>query len=782
MAVKTTGLSCLLIAVLVSAAEAQEAAPVRPRALLVNFNPILESRSGQRLHQVGGWNDPSPLTGGYISDLNQASHGLMNYRLTRTVNMDAWPIKQDGFRYTDESYLQCLSTWSGWHSPDLCDYKSKCRDLDLARKVDSGEIDEVLDHSAPYFGGYETRMIGRGGYWCNSPALRRVACSKIFIISVFNYERGVGEMLEDYGHRAESILRYVYGSWEAQKTHAWNRFTLYDKIYPGEAACGNVHFAPNSQSDYDWGNSTLVWSSCDDWLANFPNLQGTKRLVNRADWGNGDIRQHHVWWFTHMPHVSGTLTEYGMTRLNNWWAYMQDFNRYPESNGDHAPGGTAPAAQAYPVPPRRITSNSTDDWAPQINQAGRMVWHAAGNGGFDIFSGNLDGTGIVRITNDAMNDEDPRINAAGRIVWQRFDGTDYEIFSANADGSNIVQITNNSTNDWHPVINDAGRIAWDRFDGVDYEIFSANADGSNVVQVTNNQAAAGFPREDVWPQINNAGRIVWFGYSGSNWEIYSADSNGANLVNVSNSVYEDEYPQISDSGRVVWHRWLSDSNAEIMSAPATGGSVVALSSNSYEDWYPQINSSDQVVWMSRSPNDWEIMTCPAAGGNRRGRDEQLHARPVPADQRRRADRLAGIRRARLGDLHPPQRRDRAGDEQQLGRPLGRHERPGADVLARGPGAGRRREHQRDLLGVAAQLCPRRLRPGWRCGPGGLRRVPTLLLGHRPRLRVRGHELQRRRSRGPDGLRLVRGVLRGPRRGRRSHVCRVIRRPPPDVCG
>lgn len=614
MAVKTTGLSCLFIAVLVSAAGAQEAAPIRPRALLVNYDPILESRSGQRLHQVGGWNDPSPLTGGYISDLNQASHGLMNYRLTRTVNMDAWPIKQDGFRYTDDSYLQCLSTWSGWHSPDLCDYKSKCRDLDLARKVDSGEIDEVLDHSAPYFGGYETRMIGRGGYWCNSPALRRVACSKIFIISVFNYERGVGEMLEDYGHRAESILRYVYGSWEAQKTHAWNRFSLYDKVYPGEAACGNVHFAPNSQSDYDWGNSTLVWSSCDDWLANFPNLQGTKRLVNRADWGNGDIRQHHVWWFTHMPHVSGTLTEYGMTRLNNWWAYMQDFNRYPESNGDHAPGGTAPAAQAYPVPPRRVTSNSTDDWAPQINQAGRMVWHAAGNGGFDIFSGNLDGTGIVRITNDAINDEDPRINAAGRIVWQRFDGTDYEIFSANADGSNVVQITNNSTNDWHPVINDAGRIAWDRFDGVDYEIFSANADGSNVVQVTNNQAAAGFPREDVWPQINNAGRIVWFGYSGSNWEIYSADSDGANLVNVSNSVYEDEYPQISDSGRVVWHRWLSDSNAEIMSAPATGGPVVALSSNSYEDWYPQINSSDQVVWMSRSPNDWEIMTCPAAGG------------------------------------------------------------------------------------------------------------------------------------------------------------------------
>jgi Tol biopolymer transport system component len=585
-----------------------------PRALLINFDPIIESRSNRRLHTVGGWNDPTSLTNGYISDFQTYSHGILQYRLARVVNADVFPIKEDGFRYSDDSYLQCLSTWSGWHQPDLSDYKAKCRDYDLARKVDSGEIDEVLDHSAPYFGGYETRMIGRGGYWCNSPALPRVACSKIFIISVFNYERGVGEMLEDFGHRTESIMRVVYGSWDAQPTHAWNRFTLYDKELPGEAGCGNVHYAPNSQSDYDWGNTTYVWSYCDDWLNNYPNLQGTKKWVNCSEWGNGDIRGHHRWWFNHMPHVAGSTTEYGMTRLNNWWEYMQNFNAHPESGGDFAPGGAAPPAQAYPIAGLRLTSNTADDWAPEVNASGRVVWHGWDGNDFEIYSASASGGTPVRITNNTYNDEDPKINASGRTVWQGFDGQDYEIFSANADGTGLVQITNNATNDWHPEINDLGRIVWESFDGTDYEIYSANADGTDVVQITNNTAASGYPREDVWPQINNSNRIVWFGYDGSNWEIFSANADGTGLVNISNNSYENEYPRINDAGRVVWQAWVSNTNTEIFSADAAGGPVTRLTNNSVEDWWPQINASGQVVWMQRVSGDWEIARVAATGG------------------------------------------------------------------------------------------------------------------------------------------------------------------------
>ena len=89
-----------------------------------------------------------------------------------------------------------------------------------------------------------------------------------------------------------------------EERHDWERFTLYDKVAPGRAACGNVHFAPNSEKDYDWGNKREVWSTCDDWLA-YPNLTGRKKKVTAADWGGGDIREHHLWWFRRFPRAKG---------------------------------------------------------------------------------------------------------------------------------------------------------------------------------------------------------------------------------------------------------------------------------------------------------------------------------------------------------------------------------------------------------------------------------------------------------------------------------------------
>lgn len=74
---------------------------------------------------------------------------------------------------------------------------------------------------------------------------------------------------------------------------------------------------------------TFVQTTCDDWL-DYPNLTGTKRLMNDDDWGRGQIRMHHKWWLHHLPKTAGRGPD---GKLANWWAYVADFNRYPESNG-----------------------------------------------------------------------------------------------------------------------------------------------------------------------------------------------------------------------------------------------------------------------------------------------------------------------------------------------------------------------------------------------------------------------------------------------------------------
>jgi hypothetical protein len=127
-------------------------------------------------------------------------------------------------------------------------------------------------------------------------------------------------MLESFGHRVESHLRHAWRRVQGDD-NLWERFILYDKKAPGQANVGWMHYAPNSLTDYDWGNRTRVPSNCDDWL-NFPNFQGTVRQVNCTDWGNGDMREHHKWWFQRLPNAPGQTHSIA----NNWWWYGVDPN------------------------------------------------------------------------------------------------------------------------------------------------------------------------------------------------------------------------------------------------------------------------------------------------------------------------------------------------------------------------------------------------------------------------------------------------------------------------
>jgi len=104
-----------------------------------------------------------------------------------------------------------------WHEPDLVDFQLLVEQFELLPKIASGALDEVWLFAYPYAGYYESLMAGPGAFWCNSPPLRGTAASgRRFVIMGFNYERGVGEMLESFGHRAESILHAVYADRRGQ--------------------------------------------------------------------------------------------------------------------------------------------------------------------------------------------------------------------------------------------------------------------------------------------------------------------------------------------------------------------------------------------------------------------------------------------------------------------------------------------------------------------------------------------------------------------------------------
>ena len=308
-------------------AEPPERPFIEKRVLVLNYDPILTNNGGVRLHDYYHWGDPRVLTAGYLADLTESSSNYVRWTITEFLDINDWPLKADGFRYTEDSYLNGWSTGS-FHSPDGVDYVNIIQQFSLDDRVRNGEIDEVVLWGAPYFGYWESQMVGAGAYWCNSPGLSRVGTPK-YIIMGLNYERGVAEAIHSFGHRAESILAHVYGSWNSGTTvqHLWDKFTKYAQEAPGMAVCGNVHFPPNGTSDYDYANATMVLSSADDWLLNYPNFKGQTRKFSAAEW-NYDHEQYLKWWYRHMPRKPGRYTD---GKLNNWWCYLVDPNSYPES-------------------------------------------------------------------------------------------------------------------------------------------------------------------------------------------------------------------------------------------------------------------------------------------------------------------------------------------------------------------------------------------------------------------------------------------------------------------
>lgn len=323
-------------------------APLTPRVLVIIYDPVFQT-DGSTLTQWGqrtrGWQPVDNLIAGYIADVDECSGGLVKYQVVEKISLNEFPAKVDNFRYDAASYLATINNPSIHHEPDRIDYAPIISKFNLLQRVANNELDEVWLFTFPFSGTWESTMVGKGAFYCNSdPQPNTDSCPRRFVIMGFSYERGVGEMEEDLAHRTESIIGRVHKcsdfvnwcyAWDRSKdpyvkldpnrynalqfaeTNLFAKFLLFDRIAPGNAQAGTVHYAPNSQKDYDWGNTTPVATYADDWLT-YPNLPHVQKTQNTTSWGNGDIRGHHRWWFQRFPKVAGRTN--GVR--NNWWSYI----------------------------------------------------------------------------------------------------------------------------------------------------------------------------------------------------------------------------------------------------------------------------------------------------------------------------------------------------------------------------------------------------------------------------------------------------------------------------
>jgi hypothetical protein len=300
--------------------------------LIVNYDPILRQHGGARLSRHLKWNDPRPMTTNLVRYLREASGGFAEYRLMEWIDVDAFPQKRDGFRYTEESFLEMWKDKKKAHKPDSVSYAAIFKDLNLVERVKKENIGEVWVWGAPYFGTDEYAMKIPGDhifYSTENPWFYRPYdipdCGRTVWVMGFNYEVGEDNALHSYGHRCEGILALTIGLgiWDdkAGETNAWSRFTRQAAKNPHDAHVGNIHGGPNATRGYDYGQTNIVLSAADDWF-NYPRLTGERKPVNCDTWG----KPHHLnfirWWLNHLPKNAAVTDGF----YNNWWHYVVDYD------------------------------------------------------------------------------------------------------------------------------------------------------------------------------------------------------------------------------------------------------------------------------------------------------------------------------------------------------------------------------------------------------------------------------------------------------------------------
>src|SRR3990172_551999 len=73
---------------------------VQSKVLLIVYDPVMDAVSGTTLSQQQSWYRAADLITGFMADLLQASGGLARYQIVERLDVNEFPAKTDGFRYT----------------------------------------------------------------------------------------------------------------------------------------------------------------------------------------------------------------------------------------------------------------------------------------------------------------------------------------------------------------------------------------------------------------------------------------------------------------------------------------------------------------------------------------------------------------------------------------------------------------------------------------------------------------------------------------------------------
>ncbi len=289
------------------------------KILVIDIDPVLTKGSvdgvsckGKTASECLGQNKSQAINE-LIADFKYSSHGYLNPVVVKTekINEFATYVKKiqlvngnKAYRLDEDTWLDIMKT--GWYDgltdkrvTDLgywfgqYDYNYIIKKLNLVARRNNKEFDEVWLVNVDPSLTWEAMMVGRNAFHTmGEPIEKDCKAFRIVNVSISRPDANY----ECFGHDAERLMNAVFSAtnyskynslnWDKNTTSIdssnynklslWQKFMLEDyqnkKKNTGLAGVGNMHFSPNSTTDYNWNNkANKVYSKWQEW-ENYPNI------------------------------------------------------------------------------------------------------------------------------------------------------------------------------------------------------------------------------------------------------------------------------------------------------------------------------------------------------------------------------------------------------------------------------------------------------------------------------------------------------------------------------
>ncbi|NGP88775.1 DUF5050 domain-containing protein [Fodinibius halophilus] len=225
-------------------------------------------------------------------------------------------------------------------------------------------------------------------------------------------------------------------------------------------------------------------------------------------------------------------------------------------------------------PTRLTTSTYTDEFPTISNDGTQIAFHSYRNtGSYNVYIMDADQTNLRKVTNIeshvygaiSFSPDD------SKLVFKSNHEGDMEIYSINVDGSGLTNLTNHPAIDESPEWSPNGnRILFESYRSGEKQLHTMNPDGTGVKQLT----TTSFTEAAETPSWSPDGeKIAFSGYRNGQQDIYTMNKDGAGITQITNNPGLNINPAWSADGTEIIFTTDRDGQAEIYKVNAGGSGI-----------------------------------------------------------------------------------------------------------------------------------------------------------------------------------------------------------------